>query len=306
MGRAAVFLVAIMALGAAHLAAQEREDTPPPDTLPASADTVPAAPDTLAEPAFTYVPPRVAFTVTINRPSPGRLQSQPVVARLLSEEGEVRDTALLQRVVEADGALELGVSSVWSLEPGWAVRLGGGIGRLTLRPRYLVEDTAFARATGALAADEASDVTTIFLEGALRMRIASDRRAQPYLELGATALRWESADQVPGDPGLHEGVTRIAPMAAVGAVIPVRGRISAALQLSTRALRTPAASATAGTSGSSTESVAITFADPARTRFADGTDELASMLRLDLGVSVGIGGGLSTSSASATPAPTDG
>lgn len=308
MGRAAVLLVALMALGAVTLAAQE-PDTLPADTLATGtlppADTATAA-DTVPEPAFTYVPPRAAFAITINRPSAGRLQSQPVLARLLSEGGEVRDTALLERAVEVDGALELGVSSVWTLGPGWALRLGAGIGRLTIRPRYLVEDTAFARATGALAADEASDATTIFLEGALRMRIASDRRAQPYLELGAAALRWESADQLAGDPGLHDGVTRIAPMAAVGAVIPVKGRLSAALQLSTRALRTPAPSAATGTSGSSNESIAITFADPARTRFADSTHELVSMLRLDVGVSMGIGGGLSTSSASATPAPTDG
>lgn len=307
MGRAAVLLVALTGLGAARLAAQE-PDTLPVDTFPAGTLTAPltGGADTIPDPPFTWDPPGVAFTITVNRPWAGRLQTQPVVARLLSDGGEVRDTAVLERVLEADGALELGLSSVWTVGPRWAGRIGAGIGRFTLRPRYLVEDTAFARATGALAADEASDVTTFYIEGALRMRIASDRRAQPYLEIGAAALRWESADELAGDPGLHDGVTRIAPLAAAGAVIPVRGRTSAALQLSIRPLRTPVGSAPPGTIGPSSESMAITFADPARTRFADGTYEITSMLRLDLGVSVGIGGGLSTSSASATPAPTDG
>lgn len=283
----AALAVALAAPTVRPLAAQE------PDTVSAApGDTVNAAPaDTvpLTPPRPEYVPPRYALSVVAGRTGGGTVQEQPIVAVRFDAGGAVADSAILQRVLVADGGFQAGVSAVVSLAPGWAVRLGAGAGRLTLRPRYDGGDSTFTAAASAIADTEASDVSLFFVEGALRMRLFTRRRPQPYLELGASSVRWTADDPPAGAPDLADGVTRFAALAAVGVLIPFNDHLSGRVQVETRAFRAPVEPSPAGASIPATDSLTLTFAAPGAGPFADSAHELFSTTRLDIGLSFGFG-----------------
>ncbi len=288
----AATLAALAAPAVRTVAAQE------PDTVSATpADTVPPAP-TRPE----YVPPRYAISVVGGRPGAGTAQEQPVLAIRFDETGTVADSSLLQRTLEADGGFQVAASAIVSLTPRWAVRMGAGAGRLTLRPRYDGGDSTFAAATSTLTETESGEVSLFFLEGALRMRLKTRVRPQPYLEVGASSVRWTADEPPAGAAELADGVTRFAALAAVGVLIPVNQRISARIHVETRAFRTPLGPRPAGSDGPAVDSMSLTFLAPDADRFSDNAQALYSTTRLDVGVSFGFGAMPRSPATPATPA----
>lgn len=278
MSRGTLLGVAILALGGmAPLDAQI------PDTLPrdSAAQPPPAAP--------AYVPPRFALSVTLGTLGFGTLQRQRVLATRVNSAGEALDSAVLNRAVEAERGLQLGVSGVFHIDRTWAVRLGVGVGRTTVRPEYKGEADLFTAAAGRLAATEASDATLMMLEAALRMRVPSVRRAQPYVEVGGTVMHWK-AGAVAGTPKLDDGVQRMGAVAAAGVDVPLTERLAGRLQATSRVFRTPVDPAPAGMAGPGTSTMTLTFMRPETDPFADDSHELTTTLRLELGISLGIGG----------------
>lgn len=301
LGLAGLLSVALLA----PLAAQE------PDTLPAlpdrearpaqTGDTVPQQPAPV-EPA--YAPPRFLLTLTVGTLGFESIQSQPVLARRHGAAGEVLDTTVLSRSMDAGGGYQVTASGLVSLDATWAVRLAGGVGRTTLRPRYDGESALLADSAAALASQEA-DATLLVLETALRMRLPSSRRARPYLELGTTAIRWGIASAPAGAPDLSElaeGIGRVGGMAALGVDIPYSDRLSARIQATSRFFRTPIDPAPAGTAGPAGEGLSLTFAAPETTPYADRSRELLSGLRLEAGISVALGGTVEAPTDPAAPA----
>ncbi|MEJ2504085.1 MAG: hypothetical protein P8177_12375, partial [Gemmatimonadota bacterium] len=154
----------------------------------------PAAEVPEPEPAFPYVPPRLAVTITAGTPGLGDLQSQPatVTRPVLGAGGKIAvETDALTRTVRAEGGYEIGVTGVVSLNATWALRAGVGYGSATLVTAYSgpEADDAVA-AVDRLADTESGDLQLLAAQAALRYRLPSSRRVRPFVELGAVALRW--------------------------------------------------------------------------------------------------------------------
>lgn len=259
--------------GAPPLAAQD------PDTL-----TDPQA--VLEAPAPAYVPPRYSVSVTVGRHGGGVMQTQPVQLTTLDEEGLPVDSTLLLRSVEAGDGVQLGVSALYGLGPVWAVRVGAAVGRISVRPRYDGDEAILEDAASALATDGGSDVSTFLVEGALRMRLLSSRRAQPYLEMGASWLGWSTDDGAAAALDLPAGERRLGAVGGAGVLIPFTDRLSARVQVETRAFRTPVATRATDSEALSSATHVVTFAPPSTGLFADDTRELYSTARLEVGITV--------------------
>jgi hypothetical protein len=291
-GRALLLIALAGALGASSLRAQEpdtarvvdpraqeqeRERPRPPQ------DTTRAVQDTLAPARPAYVPPRFALSLTVGTIGIGTLQAQPALAERVTGAGAVTDSVLLARSVEADRGLAVGASALWSLGPRWAVRVGAELGRATLGSTYEGEDDLYVDAANQLAAEDEVDATMLALEAAVRMRLPSSRRAQPYVEVGAFTTRWSTDEDRPGIP-LAEGVQRVGAHAAVGAVIPLWGALSATVQATDRVYRTPLDAAPGGTAGPAGSTLAVTLLAPGEAAYADEEYTLVNSLQLDLGL----------------------
>lgn len=301
-GRALLLVTLLCGLGTGALSAQE------PDTTRAAlprdqerdqerpvADTTPPAPDTLPEPA-PYVAPRFAVGLTFGTAGLGTLQSQPVLAERLDLSGTPRDSVMLTRSVEAERGLMVGATALLSLSPAWAVRAGIGVGRTTLRTAYDGEDDddLYVATAERLGAMEEVDATLLAVEAALRVRLPSGRRVQPYLEVGAFGLRWDADEDRAGIR--VGGVQRIGAQAAVGAVVPLTRRLSATVQATDRVFRTPVDPAPAGTPDAAGSSLALTLQAPGAYPYADESYTLTNVVQLDLGIRI-------TGGAAAGPPP---
>lgn len=275
-----LLVAALAAWVVVPLAAQE------PDTVPQDTSEQQEA----APPEPTYAPPRFALSLTAGTLGFSTLQSQPVTATRINAAGEALDSTVLSRAVGSDRGFQLGASGTFSLDHAWALRLGLTVGRATIRPEYQGDAALFAATATRLAATEVTDVTLLGLEAALRMRIPSARRVQPYLELGGSVMRWRGGAGGAGTPALGEGVHRMGGLAAAGLDIPVTDRLAARLQATTRVFRTPVDPAPAGTAGPATSTMTLHFARPETDPFADSLQELTTTLRLELGISLGLGG----------------
>lgn len=271
----------LVVCGVVPLGAQD-QDTLPPDTAAEEPSATPPAPD--------YSPPRLALSVTVGRLGFGTLQRQPVMARRVTAAGEVVDSTVLSRAVEAGSGLQVGVSGVLHIDRIWAIRLGTSVGRTTVRPEYEGEAALFAATAARLAETEATEATLLTVEAALRMRIPSSHWAQPYVELGGSAMRWRTGTGIAGTPALEDGVQRLGGMAAVGLDVPVGDRIAVRFQATSRVFRTPADPAPAGLQGPASSTMTLTFTRPEPEPFADPYRELTTTLRLELGVSLALGG----------------
>ena len=304
----------------APLAGQEE---PPSDTAAVGA-AAPAAgvQDTLeARPPRPAPLPRFAVSMALRTLGLGELQTQPVLARWVDLAGNVQGTTVLSRTVEASGGVGAGLDLVYRLDPTWGLRLGvaAGVAELTTDEIYdvlateegqdralakLDERDGFVAGANALAETEAADLRTWSLEGALRYRIPSTRRLRPYLELGLEFAGWES-DEGLAAIGLAESGGRVAATAAVGSVLSLTERISARFQATTVAFRTPLSLVPVDEEGARSSSLALVFQAPAVTGFADPARELATALRLEVGVTAGFGG-IRAAPAPEPPAPPEG
>lgn len=284
MGRGAVLVLLGLAGLSGGAAAQEPEDT---TRVPeAAADT--AAADTAATPPAPYEPPRWAFSLTTGFTGFGDLQTQGITALVTDPEGET-STTLLRRDIDAEGGVQVGASAVLSLTPAWAVRAGVAWGRGRLTTGLSGADEELGDAIAALSIPGRGSFRLVTAEAAVRFRTVSYRRAQPFLELGAAALRWDlDGAAIPGGEELSEGQTRWAGLAAVGAIVPVWPRISGRIQLSGHVFRSPLGPVPAGPLASN-DSLTLTFDDPEVGAFADPQVELTRILRLDVGLSLEVG-----------------
>lgn len=265
----------------------------PPDTLAADtlpADTLDALPgDTTARPApVLRLPPRVAVSATIGTLGFTDLQTQPVMATLLGEEGVPPDSAVLERRLAVEDGLQFGVAALVSLTPAWALRAGASWGRGRLAGGDAGDDPIEGAARGL--APAASDRVDVFaIEAALRFRVASSRRAQPWAELGAGAVRLTAEDpSFPGAAAL-DGAVSLAALAGVGAVVPIRGPISGVVRATAQVFRTPAVTAPADAPVAANDTLRVRFLAPGGRAVADPGRELLRALRLEVGLSVGLG-----------------
>ncbi|MFW5946870.1 MAG: hypothetical protein ACOCUW_00145 [Gemmatimonadota bacterium] len=297
-GGSGVVLLALAALTVAadRAGAQDRprERTPPTDS--AAQDTVPdtESQDTVPRgPALGYEPPALSVVLTVGLPGGGEAQSQPVTAYRTDLAGTVLDSVVLGRTQTVQGGIRAGIAVEWSLGTRWAVRVAGGAATASLETGYRGPSEVFVPAAEAIAHDDA-ELRVLSAETALRYRIPSRRRVRPYLELGAGFSRW-SFDGATAGPATD--VTRFEVLAAVGAVIPLRGRISARVHASSRMLRTPVDLVVPGDTAAASSALTLIAREPDGTTFADGARETLGLTSLDLGLSVGLG------SVPAPPAP---
>ncbi|NIP78920.1 MAG: hypothetical protein GWM90_06865, partial [Gemmatimonadetes bacterium] len=231
-----------------------RAPTPDPFAAPTQ--------DTLAAPAPPPPPaPRFSLAVTVGTAGLGEIQSQPVRALRTDAGGAPLDTAILKRVLSVDGGLHAGASAIVSLTPVWAVRIGAGLTRASLRPEYEGEEELFVTTVRAVSDAESVDLRVLSLESALRFRLPTTRRLRPYLELGAVATRWRTDAALMGVPGLEDGVTRLGVTAALGGVLPLGSVASLRLRATTGAVRTPVEPAR-GALAIPSSTLALSFEDP--------------------------------------------
>lgn len=297
----ATLVLAATAVAAGDAAAQERVREPPDrevqDTVPQ--DTV--VRDTVRPPRPTlgYEPAAFSLELELGAPGSADVQAQPVRVRRAQLTGAVVDSAVLTRTVAIRGARYGGLSGILSLGSDWGGRVGVGVAAATLQTDYDGEDEAFVASANA-AAGGRTELRILSLESALRYRIPSRKRLQPYLELGAAVTRWRT-DGSAGDVPSLEDATRFEAIAGVGAVIPLNRRFSARLHASTRVFRTPvdprAAGDTLGTrrtlgwppSKDNAATTVVVSRPPAQSAFADGAREILDLLRLQVGISVDLG-----------------
>ncbi|MFW5951363.1 MAG: hypothetical protein ACOCVZ_04535 [Gemmatimonadota bacterium] len=283
MSRAqSVLLLLLLAAGGGALGAQEPDTIPDPTRAPTDS-APPLAQDTTPAPRPAYVPPRAAFSLTVGTLGLGTLQRQPVLFMRRDPAGDVPASATLNRSVEADGGAHLAAAVTASLSRAWAVRLGAGVGRATLRTGYSGQDSLFVRTARAVSDRESVALSILSLEAALRFRIPSTRRAQPFVELGIASLGWAVDGALPGGEGLSDA-RRTAALAAVGAIVPVTGPLAARIQASTRVFRTPLDPAAEGAAGLTSSTLTASFLDPPGDGFADTARELIQTARLELGL----------------------
>jgi hypothetical protein len=294
-GRVVALLLAMAAAGAGQARAQE-----PPDSAAAQPQDT-AAQQQADSVAVIEVPPlmgpRFSLALMLGPAGFGEIQSQTIITVETDLAGAVLDSAEASRSLVADGGLQAAVSLAYAVTPAWVLRVGAGVTRGTLRTEYEGDPDEFVRPVGPLslnlldpiAGSRATDFTVLEVESALRYRIPSSRRLQPYLELGTVMSRWTAKDAVAGAAGLEDGITRFGVIGAVGGRLPLRERLSLRLRVSTRALGNPAA-------GGGPESLAIPGSrlvpeslEPGGAPFADTTREVLRALRLEAGLSLDLG-----------------
>lgn len=266
-----------------------RQDTTAQDTLPPP------------RPAFVYVPPAFSLAVSVGTPGSSPLQTQPVLGRREVFFGTVPDSATIDRTVQATGQLFVGASATLGLSPAWALRLGVGFARGTLETAYDGDDGYSAAASDRAAGP--TDIQVLSGESVLRYRIPSGRRLQPFVELGGGVSRW-TADAGSGQTAaLRSGELRFEGVAGAGAVIPLNSRFSAQIRATTHLFRTPVSPVSAGdtlayvpgdkaqeTLFTARSTLLLTTLAPSGGPFADSGRELASLLRLEVGISFDLGG----------------
>ncbi|HSH45521.1 MAG TPA: hypothetical protein VK966_06680 [Longimicrobiales bacterium] len=298
----ALAVVAAAFRGGDPLAAQDPVpgDTLPADTLPADtvrSDAIPtpgdpmgrdplAASDTTS-PGSPYEPPQWALSLGTGFTSHGDLQAQDIVATWMAEDGTT-DVRTMRRGVGADGGLQLSGSVLLGLTPAWAVRAGGAWSTGSLDVSVSGEDEDRVEEVQALTEHGAGEFSILSGEAALRFRMASSRRLQPYAELGVAVLRWAlDGDAGPGTDDL-DGLTRVGGVAAFGAILPVWGRLAAQAQLSAQYFRTPVRPVAPGPLAEN-DTLSVVFGEAAGAAYADPRIELARLLRLDVGLSLETG-----------------
>lgn len=268
----------------------------PPEARAQTPDTVSAAP----APRPPYVPPRLAISVTAGWLGFGELQNQAVRVERLNEVGTPTQEASLERSLTAEDGVQVGASVLLGLSSAWAVRLGATVGSASLAAGYAGEEPWEGDVEG-LPVGESADISVLSAEVALRFRMRSSRRFQPYAELGLGAIRLTAAD--PGFPGAAglSGETSLSVVAGVGAVVPIRGRLAARLQATGHFFRTPAGTAEAGAPVAAGDTLRVTFQEAAAGSFADPAIELLRAVRFDLGLSVELGSIRRTDAPAARP-----
>lgn len=293
-GRALAVLLAIGVASAGRAGAQE----PPDSAAPQQPDS--AAPQQADSVAPIQVPPltgpRFSLILTVGPTGLGELQSQPIVARRTDLAGAVLDSAVVGRSLVADGGYHAAASAAYALTPAWVIRLGAGVTRGTLRPEYEGDPDVFIHSEGAitinlldpLVGSRTTDFSVLEVESALRYRIPSSRRLQPWLELGAVMTRWSTADAVPGAMDLEGGVTRFGAVGAVGGRLPLKDGLSLRLRVSTRAIGNPVPRGRDALTipGSRLD---LDYREPSGAPFADATRELLRVLRFEAGISLDLG-----------------
>ena len=273
---------------------QEGQDTLRQDTT--AQDTLPPP-----RPPFFYVPPVLSLTVAVGMPGSGPLQTQPVLGRREAFFGTVPDSAVLDRTVQATGRLYAGVSATLGLSAAWALRMGVGFARGTLETGYDGNEVYTAQASSM--GGGSTDFEVLSAESALRYRILSARRLQPFVELGGGVSRWSAGETSAPGVALESGALQLQGLAGVGAVIPLHRHVSAQIRATTHLFRTPVSPLPAGDTLafvpknggeeqliSARSTLLLTTLAPSGTRFADSRRELVSLLRLELGISLDLGG----------------
>lgn len=273
--RALPALAALAALAPAGSGAAAQEPTAAP--TPAT----PAAP--------VYQPPRLAISVTAGLLRFGDIQTQAVRAERLDAEGAVTETEALRRTLEGESQVTAGVSALLGVARAWAVRAGVWWGRGSIAARYGGPE-AFADEAQALTGGRETALSLVGAEAALRFRMSSARRLQPYAEVGLAGVWWEGRGSGgPGATGLEAPVRRWAPLAALGAVVPLREGLTARVQATTHLQRSPLGPVPSGRLVAESDTFRLTFADPERGPFADAALELTRTLRLEAGLSLELG-----------------
>ena len=269
--------------------------------LPAAAQA-PDSSEATTRPSRAYVPPRVALSVTAGSPGLGEIQSQEVVAERLFG-GAVTETASLRRTLSVEDGFHAGVSALFGLSPAWGVRVGLAAGRANLAAEYSGEEE-WEDAVRGLDPGGAGELSTLSAEAALRFRMVSRRRLQPYAEVGITTLRIDAED--PGFPGAAglAGQTSVGGLAAVGAVFPLLGRVAGRVQATAQLFGNPATPALEGAAAAPVDTLRVTFATLEAGPYADPYRELLAALRLDVGLSLELGSTRRPRGAAAAP-PSD-
>lgn len=290
--RAVALLLAMAAFGVQDARAQERpeeartaRDTAASDT--AASDTTPAPTIRLPPPPLGYDPAVFSLTVTLGRPGDGDAQTQSVRALRRDRTGAVLDSAVLSRTVFVRGTVYGGVSGTLSLSRRWGLRVGLDVAAATLQPGYSGSHEVLLATAEAVAADP-GELRVVTVESTLRHRIASSKRMQPYIELGAAMSRWSVDGPVP-EAALVAGQTRFEVVAGVGGVVPLTDRLSARLHASTRALRTPILPLAAGDTVAASTTLLLTARPSSGSVFADDVREVLGLTRLDVGLSLDLG-----------------
>lgn len=271
-----------------------------PGTVAAQAipDTTPAEPPRAV---FRHDAPRFAVSVSIGTLGFSDLQRQGVLAERLLRDGTVGETESLVRRVTAEDGLQLGVSALLGLSQAWAVRAGASWGRASLAAGYSGEGE-LRQDVGALGPGGSSDLSVLTLEGALRFRMRSSRPFQPYAELGLAAIRLDAGEApLAGAGPLAGSSSSLAGLAALGAIIPLRGPFAALIQASGTFFRTPLEGEEEGTSVAASQKLRVSFEAPAAGSFSDPALELARTVRLDLGLAIELGSVAAPRAAAAAP-----
>lgn len=252
-----------------------------------AAQVADATADTAARaPRPPYRPPRLEISLTAGTIGLGDLQTQAVLAERVDVEGLPTET--LRRTLSAEEGRHLSGSVVLGLGATWAIRAGASVGWGSLGQSYAGTEV-WAEDAGGLRPTAAADVSILAAEAALRFRMRSARRAQPYAELGAGVLRVEAEDRsFPGAASLA-GDPSLAALVAAGLIVPIRGVLAARIQATGQFLRTPAALAPEGALIAEGDTLRLRFAAPATADFADAARELTRSLRLEVGLSVELG-----------------
>lgn len=281
----------VLVLAATPASAQDPPDSiPPADTL--AQDTV--AQDTAARPVpvppdLPASAPRLALDLFIGTLGLGDLQSQPVRTERLRPDSTIT-TDTLRRTVAVNGGFQIGASAAWSITPRWAVRVGAAWGQGQLEAGYAGGTEELRARAGELPDDGASDVRLLLLESALRFRLPSQRRVQPYAELGVGASRWSIDDGGGPGPGPFDDVsTRLAVLAGIGGTVPLTSNLSAFFAVAGRFFRTPLGTVDAETPLAAGDSLTLIFEAPNALPFGDGTREMTRVMRFELGLSLGLG-----------------
>lgn len=293
-----------LVLGAGATAAQEprnpREGREPADTT--AQDTLPPGTVVAPRPSLGYQPATMSVALMVGLPGGTDAQDHPVRLWRTDLTGAVLDSAVLSRTVELRGGVSARVSGAVSLGREWAVRLGLGLATGTLEASYAGSDDLFVQSANA-AAGNSADLQVITAESAIQYRIPSNRRVQPYLELGGAVSRWTAEGSLPEAAALESGATRFEVMAGVGGIIPLTRRLSARLHAARHVFRTPVPIPAPGDTVLRSSALSVVSRPAASTSFADGAREALGLLRLHAGLSYDLGRPPPPPSAAIQPAP---
>ena len=277
--RAAALLLVLAASPWAPASAQDPAGQP--------GETAPAA-----DSPRPWSPPRLTFTLAVGTPGLGDLQTQPVLAERLADDGTtVIGSETLQRALGGDGGYTLAAAATLGLDPAWAVRAGLYRTDTNLGAGYDGDDGSILDDARAAARRRSDDLVVLSGELSLLYRIPSGRPFKPYAALGISGARWsvEGAEGVPGlgEARLDELV--LGGLLALGAVVPIRPRLAAHIELTSRFARTPFVPAPAGEVLPAGDSLRLTFDPPAAGPYADAAIELTRGLRFEVGLSLELG-----------------